>query len=103
MPATTLRAIFLGEQLGRFNGSYVLTFAGYNAGPRRTDQWIARYSDPRGKDVDVVVDWIERIPYAETRSYAQRVMENYQIYKIQLSGKHYINSDLVNDRWPHRN
>ena len=94
----TLGASFLGEQLGRFNGSYVLTFAGYNAGPRRADQWIARYGDPRGKDVDTVVDWIERIPYAETRSYVQRVMENYQVYKMRLSGSYDINGDLVNGR-----
>lgn len=94
----TLGASFLGEQLGRFNGSYVLTFAGYNAGPRRADQWISRYGDPRGKDVDTVVDWIERIPYAETRSYVQRVMENYQVYKMRLSGSYDINGDLVNGR-----
>ncbi|WP_395447557.1 lytic transglycosylase domain-containing protein [Aminobacter sp. UC22_36] len=94
----TLGATFLGEQLGRFNGSYVLTFAGYNAGPRRADQWIARYGDPRGKDVDTVVDWVERIPYAETRSYVQRVMENYQVYKMRLSGSYDINGDLVNGR-----
>ena len=82
----TLGAAFLGEQLARFKGSYVLTFAGYNAGPRRAQQWIARYGDPRGKDVDTVVDWIERIPYTETRSYVQRVMENYQVYKMRLTG-----------------
>ena len=74
----TLGAAFLGEQLGRFDGSYVLTFAGYNAGPRRAREWIARYGDPRGKDIDAVVDWIERIPFTETRSYVQRVMENYR-------------------------
>ncbi|WP_269932286.1 lytic transglycosylase domain-containing protein [Aminobacter sp. HY435] len=94
----TLGATFLGEQLGRFNGSYVLTFAGYNAGPRRAAQWIERYGDPRGKDIDTVVDWIERIPFAETRSYVQRVMENYQVYKMRLSGSYDINGDLVNGR-----
>ncbi len=93
-----LGAAFLGEQLGRFNGSYVLTFAGYNAGPRRAQEWISRYGDPRGKDVDAVVDWIERIPFSETRSYVQRVMENYQVYKMRLSGKFDIVADLVNGR-----
>ena len=83
----TLGAAFLGEQLGRFDGSYVLTFAGYNAGPRRAQEWIKRYGDPRGKDIDTVVDWIERIPFTETRGYVQRVMENYQVYKMRLSGK----------------
>lgn len=94
----TLGATFLGQQLSRFNGSYILTFAGYNAGPRRADQWIARYGDPRGKDIDAVVDWIERIPFSETRSYVQRVMENYQVYKMRLSGSYDINGDLVNGR-----
>ena len=94
----TLGAAFLGEQLDRFNGSYVLTFAGYNAGPNRAAQWVAKYGDPRGKDIDAVVDWIERIPYTETRSYVQRVMENYEVYKMRISGKYDIVGDLVNGR-----
>jgi soluble lytic murein transglycosylase len=96
----TLGAAFLGQQLDRFGGSYVLTFAGYNAGPRRATQWMARYGDPRGKDVDAVVDWIERIPYTETRSYVQRVMENYEVYKMRLTGTYDIAGDLVNGRSP---
>ncbi|TPL69117.1 lytic transglycosylase domain-containing protein [Mesorhizobium sp. B2-3-15] len=94
----TLASAFLGEQLDRFNGSYVLTFAGYNAGPARAGQWVAKYGDPRGKDIDAVVDWIERIPYTETRSYVQRVMENYEVYKMRISGKYDIVGDLVNGR-----
>jgi len=94
----TLGAAFLKEQLGRFQGSYVLTFAGYNAGPRRAEEWVNRYGDPRGKDLDAVVDWIERIPFTETRSYVQRVMENYQVYKMRLSGSFDIAADLVNGR-----
>lgn len=94
----TLGAAFLGDQLGRFDGSYVLTFAGYNAGPRKAREWVARYGDPRGQDLDTVVDWIERIPYAETRSYVQRVMENYQVYKMRISGECDIGRDLVHGR-----
>ncbi|MBZ9755661.1 lytic transglycosylase domain-containing protein [Mesorhizobium sp. ESP6-5] len=94
----TLGSAFLGEQLDRFNGSYVLTFAGYNAGPARAGQWVTKYGDPRGKDIDAVVDWIERIPYTETRSYVQRVMENYEVYKMRISGKYDIVGDLVNGR-----
>jgi len=94
----TLGAAFLGEQLDRFKGSYVLTFAGYNAGPGRAAQWISRYGDPRGKDLDAVIDWIERIPFTETRSYVQRVMENYQVYKMRLTGKFDIVADLTNGR-----
>jgi len=93
-----LGAAYLGEQLGRFDGSYILTFAGYNAGPRRAREWIERYGDPRGKDINTVIDWIERIPFTETRNYVQRVMENYQVYKMRLQGRFDIISDLVNGR-----
>lgn len=94
----TLGAHFLGEQLDRFNGSYVLTFAGYNAGPRRASEWVEKYGDPRGKSVEQVVDWIERIPYSETRNYVQRVMENYEVYKTRLTGRADIKTDLVYGR-----
>ncbi|PZO78484.1 MAG: lytic transglycosylase [Mesorhizobium amorphae] len=94
----TLGTAFLSEQLARFDGSYVLTFAGYNAGPGRAREWIRRYGDPRGQDVDAVVDWIERIPFAETRAYVQRVMENYQVYKMRISGEADIATDLVSGR-----
>ena len=94
----TLGATFLSEQLDRFSGSYVLTFAGYNAGPRRARDWIDRYGDPRQMDVDGVIDWIERIPFTETRHYVQRIMENYQIYKMRLTGRFSIASDLTEGR-----
>jgi soluble lytic murein transglycosylase len=90
----SLGAAYLTEQLARFDGSYVLTFAGYNAGPARVQDWVRRYGDPRGKDVHAIVDWIERIPYAETRNYVQRVMENLQVYKMRLSGAVDIRDDL---------
>ncbi|MCR6498835.1 lytic transglycosylase domain-containing protein [Shinella sp. CPCC 101442] len=89
----TLGAHYLGEQINDFGGSYVLTFIAYNAGPRRVPQWIARYGDPRGKPIDEVVDWVERIPFSETRGYVQRVMENYQVYKTRLGQT----ADIVHD------
>lgn len=94
----SLGAAYLGDQLSRFDGSYILTFAGYNAGPGRAQDWIARYGDPRGKDIDTIVDWIERIPFTETRNYVQRVMENYQVYKMRLSGRFDITADLTHGR-----
>ncbi|WP_337181756.1 transglycosylase SLT domain-containing protein [Shinella sp.] len=94
----TLGAHYLGEQISEFGGSYVLTFIAYNAGPRRVPQWIARYGDPRGKPIDDVVDWIERIPFSETRGYVQRVMENYQVYKTRLGQKADIVHDLIAGR-----
>lgn len=90
-----LGTAYLMEQLDRFDGSFVMTFAAYNAGPFRVQQWVERYGDPRGKPVDWVVDWIERIPFAETRNYVQRVMENYQVYRVRLDGTFDIAGDLV--------
>ena len=58
----------LSNLLHDYNGSYLLTFAGYNAGRGRVRQWIAAYGDPRDPKVDPV-DWVERIPIAETRNY----------------------------------
>ena len=91
-------ATHLGDLVSEWRGSYILTFAGYNAGPRRAREWIAKYGDPRGKDLDTVVDWIERIPFTETRTYVQRVMENYEVYKMRISGTFDIADDLVNGR-----
>ncbi len=90
----TLGARYLSEQIDRFNGSYILTFIAYNAGPRRADEWIKRYGNPKGKKIEDVVDFVELIPFSETRSYVQRVMENYQVYKWRLSGEYDIVQDL---------
>ncbi len=94
----TLGAEELKRQLQRYGGSYVLTFIAYNAGPGRADQWIKRYGDPRGKSVEEVVDWIERVPFSETRSYIQRVLENYEVYKMRISGNADIEADLTSGR-----
>ena len=94
----TLGAHYLGEQIDAFGGSYILTFIAYNAGPNKVPEWISRYGDPRGKSIDGVVDWIERIPFPETRNYVQRVMENYQVYKARLGQKTDIEHDLIYGR-----
>jgi soluble lytic murein transglycosylase len=94
----TLGAHYLGEQIQAFGGSYILTFIAYNAGPKRVPEWIGRYGDPRGKPVDEIVDWIERIPFPETRNYVQRVMENYEVYKARLGQTPDIERDLIGGR-----
>ena len=66
-----------------YRGSYILTFAGYNAGRGRVSQWLAQHGDPRDPKVDAV-DWVERIPFSETRNYVQRVMENLQVYRARF-------------------
>jgi soluble lytic murein transglycosylase len=69
--------------LKEYRGSYILTFAGYNAGRGRVQQWVAQHGDPRDPKVDAV-DWVERIPFSETRNYVQRVMENLQVYRARF-------------------
>ncbi|MDI4664744.1 lytic transglycosylase domain-containing protein [Xanthobacter autotrophicus] len=74
----------IGELVESYRGNYVLAFAAYNAGRGNVAKWIQRYGDPRDPDVDVV-DWVEAIPFSETRNYVQRVMENYQVYKVRFN------------------
>lgn len=76
---------FLDDLVDRFGGSYLLATAAYNAGPSRVVQWLRDYGDPR-VDVDPV-DFIESIPFSETRNYVQRIMENTQVYRQRLSGQ----------------
>ena len=90
----TLGAQFLGQLIDRFDGSYVMTFAAYNAGPSRVAQWIETFGDPRDPNIDVV-NWIELIPFTETRNYVQRIMENMQVYRARLGSPALtIESDL---------
>lgn len=74
----------LGELVDLYDGNFVLAFAAYNAGRGSVKKWIDRYGDPRDPNVDVV-DWVEQIPFSETRNYVQRVMENYQVYKVRFN------------------
>ncbi len=76
----------LGELMEDWRGSYVLAFASYNAGGGNVKKWIDAYGDPRKGDVDVI-DWVERIPFTETRNYVQRVMENLQVYRSRLDSR----------------
>jgi soluble lytic murein transglycosylase len=86
----TLGAAELGHLVQSFNGSYVLTFIGYNAGPGRARQWMEARGDPRGWQTDAIVDWVERIPITETRLYILRVLENLQVYRTLLTNKRVI-------------
>jgi soluble lytic murein transglycosylase len=82
----------LAGLLQDYRGNYILTFAGYNAGRGRVQDWMAIFGDPRDPKVDPV-DWVERIPFMETRNYVQRVMENMQVYRARFGDKPPLVSD----------
>ena len=91
----TLGAAELGGLIEDYRGSYIMTFAAYNAGRGSVKKWIDRYGDPRDPSVDAV-DWVELIPFSETRNYVQRIMENLQVYRARFGGgtKLQIEADL---------
>ncbi len=78
-----IASAYVGDRMADFRGNYVLTLAGYNAGPGRARQWVREFGDPRGPDVDPI-DWIERIPFEETREYVKKVLANVQVYRARL-------------------
>ncbi len=78
-----LGANYLSGLAADFNGNVVMMAAGYNAGPRRPISWMGRYGDPRAGEIDVV-DWIETIPFSETRNYVMRVAESLPVYRARL-------------------
>jgi soluble lytic murein transglycosylase len=79
-----LGAAHLGQLLAEEHGSPILVFAAYNAGGRHVKEWIDAYGDPRTPGVDPI-DWVERIPFTETRNYVQRVMENWAMYQASFA------------------
>jgi soluble lytic murein transglycosylase len=81
---TRLGAVLLGQLIADEGGSRELAFAAYNAGPGRVTQWIAAHGDPRDGSADLI-DWIERIPFDETRDYVQRVSENLGVYRQRFA------------------
>jgi soluble lytic murein transglycosylase len=82
---TQMGAAELSALLKEYGGSQIMTFAGYNAGRGRVRDWVKLYGDPRDPNVDAV-DWVERIPFSETRNYVQRVIENLAVYRVRFDG-----------------
>ncbi|WP_343031987.1 lytic transglycosylase domain-containing protein [Roseovarius bejariae] len=78
-----LGSAYLAHLADRFDGNVVMISAGYNAGPTRPERWIERFGDPRRGGMDVV-DWIEHIPFRETRNYVMRVAESLPVYRARL-------------------
>ena len=79
----SLGSAFLHQLISNYDGSYIMALAGYNAGPGRVNRWAKELGDPRDSNVDPI-DWIERIPFTETRDYVQKILESVQVYRTRL-------------------
>ncbi len=80
-----LGAAHLADLLASYNGSYILTLVAYNAGGGRVRRWTQAFGDPRAKNVDAI-DWVERIPFTETRNYVKKILTGLQIFRSRLNG-----------------
>ena len=78
-----LGTAYFAGLMDRFSGSLPLAAAGYNAGPNRVNTWLAENGDPRAQSQIDMIDWIELIPFNETRNYVQRVLENVVVYRAK--------------------
>jgi peptidoglycan lytic transglycosylase len=81
-----LGTAYLDELMALFDGNIVMVAAGYNAGPGRPLRWMNERGDPRRGQIDMI-DWIEHIPFDETRNYVMRVAESLPVYRARMSGK----------------
>lgn len=79
-----LGSTYLNQMIRRYDGSYAIALAAYNAGPGRADRWLREIGDPRKGEIDII-DWIELLPIYETRNYVQRVLESVYVYRIKLN------------------
>ena len=99
---TMIASAYIGDRMAEYAGSYILTLAGYNAGPGRVRQWVREFGDPRSPDVDPI-DWVERIPFEETRDYVKKVLANIQVYRARIGPPEQalrITADLNRGRGP---
>jgi soluble lytic murein transglycosylase len=94
-----LGSAYLGRVINGWDGSYILGIASYNAGPRNVRNWVEDYGQPPAS-TDGAIDWIENIPFGETRNYVQRVLENVQVYRqlLKQSGGVKLADDLKRGR-----
>lgn len=92
-----LGTAYLAGLIEQYQGSYVLSLAAYNAGPQNVRTWIRQFGDPGQGTVDVV-DWIESIPFSETRNYVQRILESLQAYRA-LFGETRLAAAATDDLW----
>lgn len=82
-----LGSYYINKRVTDLKGSYILGIASYNAGVGNALKWVKRFGDPRlAGNTDDIIDWIESIPFSETRNYVQRVLETTQVYRARLNG-----------------
>ena len=91
-----LGSFYISSLVKRYDGSYPLAIAAYNAGPGRVDRWIRTYGDPRKGEINLL-DWIELIPIYETRNYVQRVLEGIYVYRLRLKDCLLYTSDAADE------
>lgn len=84
---------YIDSLISNFGGSKILAISSYNAGPGNVKKWLEKYGDPRGKTIDFVIDWLELIPFSQTRLYNKKVLENYIIY--QCLEQHQIEANKI--------
>ena len=81
-----LGATYLQELSYRYRGNPILIAASYNAGPSNADKWIQHLGSPLDRKTNLV-DWVEMIPFRETRNYVMRITESLTLYKTLVVGK----------------
>lgn len=98
-PNMVIGSTYLGGLVDGWDGSYILAIASYNAGPANVRKWVARFGNPP-RDLEGAVNWLEKIPFAETRNYVQRVLENVQVYRARMHPERPlgIEKDIVRGR-----
>lgn len=92
----TLGSMYLNRMIDNYDGSYVMAIASYNAGPGNVQKWVKQFGTP-GNQIDSAINWIEKIPFSETRNYVQRVLENLQMYRHILDDGDAPNLKLAED------
>jgi soluble lytic murein transglycosylase len=91
----TIGSVYMNKLVEKFDGSYVMAVASYNAGPARVWQWTEALGTPT--NVHDTIDWVEKIPTSETRNYVEHVFENMEVYRFLLNGRSPASATIADD------